>query len=60
MPGEKVILVVEDDLDTLDSFVELLQRAGYRVAAAPSFEDGRSALESLPGHVDHGHPAGGL
>ncbi len=48
MPGEKVILVVEDDLDTLDSFVELLQRAGYRVAAAPSFEDGRSALESLP------------
>jgi two-component system, response regulator FlrC len=48
MAGVKVILVVEDDPDTLDFWVELLQRAGYRVTAAPSFEEGRRALESLP------------
>jgi DNA-binding response OmpR family regulator len=48
MAGEKVILVVEDDRDTLDSWVELLQHAGYRVAAAASFEEGRRALDSLP------------
>src|SRR5687767_1672679 len=48
MAGGKVILVVEDDPDTLDFWVELLQRAGYRVTAAPSFEEARRALESLP------------
>ena len=48
MAGVKVILVVEDDPDTLDFWVELLQRAGYGVTAAPSFEEARRALESLP------------
>jgi DNA-binding response OmpR family regulator len=48
MAGEKVILIVEDDRDTLDSWVEMLQSAGYRVAAAASFEQGRRALESSP------------
>lgn len=48
MSDEKVILVVEDDRDTLDSWVELLRRAGYRVVAAPSFEEGRTALATLP------------
>jgi DNA-binding response OmpR family regulator len=48
MAGEKVILIVEDDRDTLDSWVEVLQRAGYCVAAARSFEEGRRALDSSP------------
>jgi DNA-binding NtrC family response regulator len=48
MAGEKVILIVEDDRDTLDSWVQLLQDAGYRVAAAVSFEEGRRALDSSP------------
>jgi DNA-binding response OmpR family regulator len=48
MAGVKVILVVEDDRDTLDGWVELLRHAGYRVAAAASFEEGRRALESSP------------
>jgi DNA-binding response OmpR family regulator len=48
MAGVKVILVVEDDQDTLDGWVELLRHAGYRVAAAASFEEGRRALESSP------------
>ena len=37
---------MDDDRDTLDGWGELLQRAGYRVAAAASFEEGRHALES--------------
>jgi DNA-binding NtrC family response regulator len=48
MATAKAILIVDDDRDTLDSWVELLQRAGYRVAAAVSFEEGRHALESPP------------
>ena len=48
MVDSKTILIVEDDPDTLDSWVELLQHAGYRVAAAASFEEGRRALESSP------------
>jgi DNA-binding response OmpR family regulator len=48
MAGVKVILVVEDDRDTLDGLVELLQRAGYQVTAAPSFEEARRALDSSP------------
>ena len=60
MVGAKLILIVEDDRDTLDSWVELLHHAGYRVAAAASFEEGRRALESSAGHVDHRHPAGAV
>ena len=48
MVGVKLILVVEDDQDTLDGWVELLHHAGYRVTAAASFEEGRRALESPP------------
>lgn len=46
MARAKAILIVDDDRDTLDAWVELLQRAGYRVAAVASFEEGRHALES--------------
>jgi DNA-binding NtrC family response regulator len=52
MATAKAILIVDDDRDTLDSWVELLQRAGYRVAAAVSFEEGRHALESPPDMPD--------
>jgi len=48
MAGVKLILVVEDDQDTLDGWVELLHHAGYRVTAAASFEEGRRELESSP------------
>jgi len=48
MADSKLILIVEDDRDTLDSWVELLQHAGYRVTAAASFEEGRRALDSSP------------
>jgi DNA-binding response OmpR family regulator len=46
MATAKAILIVDDDRDTLDSWSELLQREGYRVAAAASFDEGRQALES--------------
>jgi DNA-binding NtrC family response regulator len=44
----KEILVVEDDPDTLDCWVHLFKDAGYRVAGAATFEEGRRALQSAP------------
>jgi len=48
MVSGKDILVVEDDRDTLDGWVELLRRAGYRATGAATFEEGRRALQSPP------------
>jgi DNA-binding NtrC family response regulator len=46
-PGPR-ILIVEDDLDSLDSWMTLMAAAGYRVTGANSFEQGRHALRLAP------------
>jgi DNA-binding NtrC family response regulator len=43
---EKDILLVEDDIDTLEGWAELLKDAGYRVSGASSYEEGRRRLDS--------------
>jgi two-component system response regulator RegA len=48
MEERKEILVVEDDQDALDALVEVLNQAGYKVAGASTFDEGRRALASRP------------
>ena len=43
-PGERCILVVEDEHDALDSIVELLETEGYRAVGA---HNGQEALDVL-------------
>ena len=42
------VLLVHSDPASLTSLADLLQRAGYRVRRAPSFEDARQALAARP------------
>jgi DNA-binding NtrC family response regulator len=43
------VLIVEDDRETLGGWVQLFDRAGYRVTAAATFDEARAALD---GHTD--------
>ncbi len=40
------ILIVEDERNHADVLAELLERSGYRVRVADTFEDGKRMLES--------------
>jgi len=50
--GGESLLLVDDDLDILNSAKEVLEHFGYRVRAATSGEEALSAYQSRPGYYD--------
>ena len=46
MPAAPLILVVEDEIDLRELFVEFLTQQGYRVASAVDFPEGAALLRS--------------
>lgn len=43
-PTQKLVLLVEDNIDALDIYAASLQHAGYEVALAPTIEDAKKAV----------------
>jgi DNA-binding response OmpR family regulator len=48
MPGDKSILLIEDDREISSTIQGVLQAAGYRVAAAQNGVEGRRQIENDP------------
>jgi DNA-binding response OmpR family regulator len=46
MPAAPLILVVEDEIDLCELFVEFLTQQGYRVASAIDFPEGAALLRA--------------
>jgi DNA-binding response OmpR family regulator len=48
MPGDRTILLIEDDREISSTIQGVLQAAGYRVAAAQNGVEGRRIIENDP------------